>query len=73
MFQIGRYKRHPDIPSDLSQEANNFLLKCFDPDPEKRATADELLIHPFLQDKKFSVHQSREQIDFLRSSSSESC
>ena len=48
MFQVGRHKKHPDIPSSLSPEAHDFLKSCFAPDPETRATANSLLIHPFL-------------------------
>ena len=72
MFQVGRHKKHPDIPPELSNEAHDFLKRCFDPDPEKRATAEELLRHPFLADKKIHFQLSP-PFDFHRSSSGEGC
>ena len=70
MFQVGRHKKHPDIPPELSSEAHDFLKCCFDPDPEKRSTAEELLLHPFLIDKKIQFQLSA-PLDYLRSASSE--
>lgn len=32
-----------------SEEFNHFLAQCLQLNPEKRATADQLLLHPFLQ------------------------
>ena len=70
MFQVGRHKKHPDIPPELSTEAHDFLKCCFDPDPEKRATAEELLLHSFLVDKKTQFQLST-PLDYQRSTSSE--
>ena len=47
MFKVGMYKIHPPIP-EMSASAKLFLLRCFDPDPEKRATAGQLLEHSFI-------------------------
>lgn len=47
-MQVGYYKVHPEIPEELSACAKNFILLCFTPDPDKRATAAELLDDPFL-------------------------
>ncbi|XP_024085213.1 mitogen-activated protein kinase kinase kinase 15 isoform X2 [Cimex lectularius] len=52
LFKVGYYKIHPVLPEELSDKAKNFIKRCFDPDPSKRATASELLEDPFLSDKK---------------------
>ena len=48
LFKVGQFKVHPDIPETLSEIAKKFIERCFDPDPDKRATADDLLIDAFL-------------------------
>jgi len=47
MFRIG-HGEHPSIPSSLSPAATDFLMKCFEPKADLRATAEELLSHDFL-------------------------
>uniref|UniRef100_A0A8D2AP06 mitogen-activated protein kinase kinase kinase n=1 Tax=Sciurus vulgaris TaxID=55149 RepID=A0A8D2AP06_SCIVU len=54
MFQVGMYKVHPPMPSSLSAEAQAFLLRTFEPDPQLRASAQALLGDPFLQPGKRS-------------------
>ncbi|KAM8947334.1 mitogen-activated protein kinase kinase kinase 5 [Pelodytes ibericus] len=49
MFKVGMFKIHPEIPETMSSEAKAFLLRCFEPDPVKRATATELLVDDFLK------------------------
>nr|XP_028579362.1 mitogen-activated protein kinase kinase kinase 5 isoform X4 [Podarcis muralis] len=49
MFKVGMFKIHPEIPESMSAEAKAFLLCCFEPDPDKRACANELLIDEFLK------------------------
>ena len=34
---------HPPLPKNASDECIDFLLRCFEKDPEKRAKASELL------------------------------
>ena len=38
----------PEAPASLSPEAQAFLARCLERDPERRGTAAELLLHPFL-------------------------
>ncbi|KAG0410037.1 hypothetical protein HPB47_012841, partial [Ixodes persulcatus] len=54
MFKVGCFKIHPEIPSTLSEKAQKFIKRCFEPDPAKRATAAELLEDPFLTDSETS-------------------
>ncbi|XP_061380138.1 mitogen-activated protein kinase kinase kinase 15 isoform X2 [Danaus plexippus] len=67
LFKVGYYKMHPEIPSELSLKAKNFILRCFITDPEKRATAAELLEDPFLCEKKKSTNRVGNSVDYSRS------
>jgi mitogen-activated protein kinase kinase kinase len=49
--QIGSSAK-PTIPSDISADAQDFLLKTFDLDYEARPDAGELLQHPWVAAKK---------------------
>ncbi|XP_048349058.1 mitogen-activated protein kinase kinase kinase 15 isoform X2 [Sphaerodactylus townsendi] len=49
MFKVGMFKIHPEIPESLSAEARAFILLCFEPDPNKRITASDLLKDGFLK------------------------
>ncbi|KAM6900416.1 mitogen-activated protein kinase kinase kinase 15 [Xenentodon cancila] len=49
MFKVGMFKIHPEIPESLSLEAKSFILRCFEPDPHKRAIATDLLRDLFLR------------------------
>ncbi|VDN59078.1 unnamed protein product [Dracunculus medinensis] len=49
MFKVGMFKTHPPIPERLSERCQRFILRCFEPDPNKRATAVQLLSDIFIQ------------------------
>jgi len=50
MFKVGYYKMHPEIPAEMSERAKSFILRCFEPDPDSRATSAELLEDNFLNE-----------------------
>uniref|UniRef100_A0A7S4D2P5 Protein kinase domain-containing protein n=1 Tax=Eutreptiella gymnastica TaxID=73025 RepID=A0A7S4D2P5_9EUGL len=50
IYHIANSDGPPDgIPKDLEPDLQDLLDKCFERNPKKRATAAELLKHPFLQ------------------------
>uniref|UniRef100_A0AAY4CS63 mitogen-activated protein kinase kinase kinase n=1 Tax=Denticeps clupeoides TaxID=299321 RepID=A0AAY4CS63_9TELE len=49
MFKVGMFKIHPEIPESMSAEAKAFISRCFEPDPDRRATAFDLLTDDFLK------------------------
>ncbi|XP_031333897.1 mitogen-activated protein kinase kinase kinase 15-like [Photinus pyralis] len=60
IFKVGYYKVHPRVPEELSDRARSFILRCFEPDPDSRATAQQLLDDPFLGERKKSVRLNTE-------------
>ncbi|KAG8904975.1 hypothetical protein FRB99_000934 [Tulasnella sp. 403] len=50
MFKVGHNKMAPPVPEDvtLSEEADDFRLRCFTQDPEERPTAEALKSHSWL-------------------------
>jgi len=42
------FKIHTEIHESMSPEAKIFILRCFEPDPDRRATALDLLTDEFL-------------------------
>ncbi|KAK4155899.1 protein kinase [Chaetomidium leptoderma] len=48
IFRIGGAKATPTIPDHASDEAKQFLAQTFEIDHEKRPSADELMLCPFL-------------------------
>ncbi|QBM85807.1 mitogen-activated protein kinase kinase kinase [Metschnikowia aff. pulcherrima] len=60
IYKLGKTKLAPPIPADVSQEAKDFLNKCFTIDSNKRPTAAELLEHDFMRiDSGFQFSQTR--------------
>lgn len=43
------FKIHPKVPECMSDEAKGFIMNCFVPNPDERATAAELLQDHFLK------------------------
>ncbi|KAK9111787.1 hypothetical protein Scep_019306 [Stephania cephalantha] len=48
LFRIGKGER-PHVPDSLSREAQDFILKCLQVNPDDRPTAAQLLDHPFVK------------------------
>ncbi|KAK3009497.1 hypothetical protein RJ639_013862, partial [Escallonia herrerae] len=48
LFRIGRGEL-PRIPNSLSREAQDFIVKCLQVNPDNRPTAAQLMDHPFLK------------------------
>ncbi|KAI9679114.1 MAG: ATP binding [Trizodia sp. TS-e1964] len=48
IFKIGNSKASPTLPDNASEEAKTFLRQTFELDHNKRPSADELLLSPFL-------------------------
>uniref|UniRef100_A0A3B5KU49 mitogen-activated protein kinase kinase kinase n=1 Tax=Xiphophorus couchianus TaxID=32473 RepID=A0A3B5KU49_9TELE len=63
MFKVGMFKIHPTVPENMSNEAKDFIMSCFVPDPDDRATATELLNDCFLK----SSSRKRIKPDYYRS------
>ncbi|KAF5736839.1 mitogen-activated protein kinase kinase kinase NPK1 isoform X1 [Tripterygium wilfordii] len=56
LFHIGTTKSHPPIPEHLSAEAKDFLLKCLQKEQDLRASASDLLQHPFVTGEYQEAH-----------------
>lgn len=49
---VKRTEGPPPLPEGLSQPLTKFLLRCFERDPSKRASAKELLSDPFVAKRR---------------------
>ncbi|TNN89086.1 Mitogen-activated protein kinase kinase kinase 5 [Liparis tanakae] len=70
MFKVGMFKIHPKVPECMSDEAKAFIMNCFVPDPDDRATAAKLLSDTFLRSsprKRAKAPQESEVKDYLSS------
>ena len=52
MYRIGCTTDVPVVPSFLSDDIHDFLVHCFQRDPQNRWTASQLLQHPFIIGKR---------------------
>ncbi|KQJ82725.1 mitogen-activated protein kinase kinase kinase 3 isoform X2 [Brachypodium distachyon] len=50
IFKIANSKDIPEIPDIFSEEGKSFLQMCLKRDPAARASASQLMDHPFVQD-----------------------
>ncbi|TKS82388.1 Mitogen-activated protein kinase kinase kinase 5 [Collichthys lucidus] len=67
MFKVGMFKIHPKVPECMSDEAKGFIMNCFTPNPDDRATASELLMDTFLRSspkKRAKAPQEPEPKDY---------
>ncbi|XP_007484678.2 mitogen-activated protein kinase kinase kinase 5 isoform X3 [Monodelphis domestica] len=67
MFKVGMFKIHPEIPESMSAEAKAFILHCFEPDPDKRACANDLLDDEFLKVSSKKKKTQPKLSEYLRS------
>jgi serine/threonine protein kinase len=51
MNKIGRSNDLPEIPTKISSNFKDFILKCLQRNPKDRMTATQLKEHPFIQGK----------------------
>ncbi|KAL2629699.1 hypothetical protein R1flu_014385 [Riccia fluitans] len=61
LYHIHRSEEVPELPSCLSEQAHDFLRKCFQRDPRVRSTAEELLKHSFITEMYTPGVQQRQQ------------
>ncbi|CAL8288447.1 unnamed protein product [Merluccius merluccius] len=61
MFKVGMFKIHPRVPESMSAQAKAFIMGCFEPNPDHRATAALLLKDPFLRSSKRRPRLLQEQ------------
>lgn len=59
----------PETVSGRSEELRNFLGRCLRKDPSERATAKELLSHPFILSIGAGVLERKKFIDLISKSS----
>lgn len=65
-LKVGMFKIHPKVPECMSDTAKGFIMNCFTPNPDDRATAEQLLMNTFLRSsprKKVKALQEPETYD----------
>ncbi|CAN4082917.1 unnamed protein product [Withania somnifera] len=73
LMSIGIGDQFPEIPGKLSEEAKDFLGKCFVKDPSRRWTSETLLNHPFVVDEDDTVTLNDERCNSGTPSTSPRC
>ncbi|KAH1065945.1 hypothetical protein J1N35_030932 [Gossypium stocksii] len=58
LYRIGFSSDVPEIPTNISKQAQDFLRKCLRRDPADRWSATQLLSHDFLAESKFPVKET---------------
>ncbi|KAK1325053.1 Mitogen-activated protein kinase kinase kinase NPK1 [Acorus calamus] len=51
IFRIGFSEEVPEIPGEMSEEGKDFLRRCFERDPKRRWTSEQLMKHAFVNEK----------------------
>ncbi|XP_065852925.1 mitogen-activated protein kinase kinase kinase 20-like [Euphorbia lathyris] len=62
--KISNHYELPKIPPQISEEAKDFLKRCFVRNPTLRFTAGLLLIHPFVYDDEIGENSNEEKVNF---------
>ncbi|XWS19387.1 hypothetical protein CRYUN_Cryun31cG0011400 [Craigia yunnanensis] len=58
LYRIGFSCDVPELPSNISKQAKDFLSKCLRRDPVERWSATELLLHDFVKESKFPAKKT---------------
>ncbi|GAA5924987.1 uncharacterized protein JCM15063_005785 [Sporobolomyces koalae] len=63
MFHIGIAVQHPPLPEphQLSELGIDFIRQCLDIDPDKRPSAEELMLHPWIQEATAQIAAAYEE------------
>jgi Ras GTPase-activating-like protein IQGAP2/3 len=49
LYHIAESDEMPPFPKDITEDLTDFLKQCFERDPTKRPTAEDLLSHPWIE------------------------
>lgn len=60
MFRIVE-DNYPPLPSSISEDMRNFLMQCFQKNPDDRPTANELLEHPWIRTHRQRLKKNETQ------------
>ncbi|GAA6006096.1 hypothetical protein JCM10207_000521 [Rhodosporidiobolus poonsookiae] len=63
MFHIGIAVQHPPLPEphQLSELGIDFIRQCLTIDPDKRPSAEELMLHPWIQEATAQISAAYEE------------